>query len=443
MMKIILALQQRKSTTDNPSTSHMKPQTTESHNKSNVHLHNATRKEKGDMNMWDSIEERLKVVEGANYLDIKNVFEMCLVSDVVLPPKFKVPEFEKYDGTTCPKIHLHTYARKMSAYLDNDKLLIHCFQESLVGIAITWYIHLEREKVKTFLDLSDAFIKQYKYNEDSAPDRTQLQNMSMRQNESFKEYAQRWRRVASQVLPRLEEDEQLAIFINTLHNPYFDRMIGNTTSDFNAFIKVGSRIEHNLKSGKIAGDQLDSNEGKSSALIIKEEEETNFLTNERKYKKPKRHHQNLYYKASYPYQNSYPYNTFQYHTSSQFPKHRPNTNQIHISQQTQNNHQSINAVYTQRNPYFDPFPISYAELFDQLQDQGMLTPMEGKVFEPPYPKWYDPAASCAYHYNITGHSIENCRDLKYKVQELIDSKWLDFGQATKNTKGNFLSNPER
>ncbi|KAF1855261.1 hypothetical protein Lal_00008401, partial [Lupinus albus] len=73
---------------------------------------------------------------------------------------------------------------------------------------------------------------------------------SMRQSESFKEYAQRWRGVASQVLPNLEEDEQLAIFINTLQNPYFDRMIGNVTPDFNALIKVGNRIEHSLKSGK-------------------------------------------------------------------------------------------------------------------------------------------------------------------------------------------------
>ncbi|KAF1894134.1 hypothetical protein Lal_00004053 [Lupinus albus] len=123
--------------------------------------------------------------------------------------------------------------------------------------------------------------------------------------------------------------------------------------------------------------------------------------------------------------------TFPSHTI--YPHNFQNTaqtqTQIHVPQQTQNNYQSINTNYAQRNRYFDPIPISYVELFDQLQDQGMLTPVEGKVFEPPYPKWYDPAASCAYHYNIAGHSIENCRDLKYKVQELIDSKLLDFRPA--------------
>ncbi|KAF1876707.1 hypothetical protein Lal_00031519 [Lupinus albus] len=249
--------------------------------------------------------------------------------------------------------------------------------------------------------------------------------------EKEKEDVNKWRGVASQVLPNLEEDEQLAIFINTLQNPYFDRMIGNVTPDFNALIKVGNRIEHSLKSGKIAGDQLSANEGKSLSNMIKEEWETNFLADGRNYKKPKHLHQNPYSKASYAYQTSYPYTAFPYHILSQFPKHRPNTNQIH----------SINTNYAQINLYFDPILISYAELFDQLQNQGMLNPVEGEVFEPPYPKWYDPATSCAYHYNTTGHSIEKCRDLKYKVQELIDSKLLDFGQAIGKCRGKFSAQP--
>ncbi|KAF1859042.1 hypothetical protein Lal_00000866 [Lupinus albus] len=68
-------------------------------------------------------------------------------------------------------------------------------------------------------------------------------------------YAQRWRGIASQVLPRLEEDEQITIFINTLPNPFFEKMIGNNTSDFNSLIKVGDRIEQSIKAGKIAAEQ--------------------------------------------------------------------------------------------------------------------------------------------------------------------------------------------
>ena len=40
-------------------------------------------------------------------------------------PKFKVPDFDMYKGTTCPKNHLKVYCRKMGAYAKDEKLLIH------------------------------------------------------------------------------------------------------------------------------------------------------------------------------------------------------------------------------------------------------------------------------------------------------------------------------
>ena len=40
-------------------------------------------------------------------------------------PKFKVPNFDKYKGTTCSKNHLKMSCRKMGAYAKDEKLLIH------------------------------------------------------------------------------------------------------------------------------------------------------------------------------------------------------------------------------------------------------------------------------------------------------------------------------
>ena len=69
--------------------------------------------------------------------------ELCLVPDVVIPPMFMVPDFNKYKGTTCPKNHLKMYCRKMGAYTKDKKLLIHFFQESLTRAAVTRYTNLE------------------------------------------------------------------------------------------------------------------------------------------------------------------------------------------------------------------------------------------------------------------------------------------------------------
>ena len=48
-------------------------------------------------------------------------------------PKFKVPDFDKYKGTTYPMNRLKMYCQKMEAYAKDEELLIHFFQESLTG----------------------------------------------------------------------------------------------------------------------------------------------------------------------------------------------------------------------------------------------------------------------------------------------------------------------
>ena len=62
--------------------------------------------------------------------------ELCLVPNVKVPAKFKVPEFEKYKGNTFPRAHLVMYVRRMSTHTDDQRLLIHFFQDSLTGAAL-------------------------------------------------------------------------------------------------------------------------------------------------------------------------------------------------------------------------------------------------------------------------------------------------------------------
>ena len=85
---------------------------------------------------------------------------MYLVPIIITPPKFKVPDFEKYKGTTCPKNHLKMYFQKMGAHSRDEKLLIHFFQDSLAGAAVVWYTNLEASCIHSWKDLITAFIRQ-------------------------------------------------------------------------------------------------------------------------------------------------------------------------------------------------------------------------------------------------------------------------------------------
>ncbi|KAL5146819.1 hypothetical protein HKD37_06G016603 [Glycine soja] len=69
---------------------------------------------------------------------------------------------------------------------------------------------------------------------------------------------------------------------------------------------------------------------------------------------------------------------------------------------------------------------------------AVITP--GRVLEPPFPKWYDPNATCKYHGGVPGHSIEKCLALKYKVQHLMDAGWLTFQEDRPNVRTNPLAN---
>lgn len=311
------------------------------------------------------LEERLRRVEGFGSR-AREARDLCLIPDVVLPPKFKVPDFDKYRGATCPKSHLTMYCRKMSTYSHDDRLLIHCFQESLAGASLNWYMKLEPSQVRCWKDLADAFLKQYQYNTDMAPDRTQLQGMSKRDNESFKEYAQRWRALAAQCTPPLLDKELVSMFLETLPPLYYDRLISSASSNFSDVVIVGERIENGLRSGKIAQSSPGNtsvHKNPSSGFPAKKNEEANPITGQKK------------------------------------------------------------------SPRYDPIPMSYTNLCRCLISHNLISPREMKPVQPPFPKGYNPQATCEFHAGAIGHSAENCYLLKHLVQGLIDSRRLTFEEG--------------
>ena len=93
-----------------------------------------------DLEKWTTIEKRIRVVKGNHLCDLVKAVNMCLVPNIIIPKKFRVPEFIKYTGTQCPITHLKAYCNKMAEVVDDEKLLIHFFQDSLSDAALTWYM---------------------------------------------------------------------------------------------------------------------------------------------------------------------------------------------------------------------------------------------------------------------------------------------------------------
>ena len=223
----------------------------------------------------EALAEKIRAMECQNSLGF-DVTNMGLVEGLRIPHKFKAPSFDKYNGTSCPRTHVQAYYRKISAYTDDEKMWMYFFQDSLSGASLDWYMELKRDSIRCWRDLGEAFLRQYKHNMDMAPTRTQLQSLCQKNNESFKEYAQRWRELAARVQPPMLERELTDMFISTLQGVYMDRMGSCPFGSFSDVVICGERTESLIKAGRIH-DAGSSSKKPFSGAPRRREGETNVV----------------------------------------------------------------------------------------------------------------------------------------------------------------------
>jgi hypothetical protein len=70
----------------------------------------------------------LEAIKGVDLYDPVQVAEMCLVLNMVMSKKFRVPKFIKDTGSQCPITHLKSYYNKMTEATYNEKLLMRFFR---------------------------------------------------------------------------------------------------------------------------------------------------------------------------------------------------------------------------------------------------------------------------------------------------------------------------
>ncbi|XP_016752454.2 uncharacterized protein [Gossypium hirsutum] len=227
--------------------------------------------------------------------------------------------------------------------------------------------------------------------------------MEKKSNESFRQYAQRWREVAIEVEPSLLKKETTMLFINTLKAPFITHMLGSATKSFSDIVMTGEMIKNTVRSGKI--------ESEASARKSAPRKIDNEVNN-----------------------------------TSTFNKGQPKLITVNQPKTVTTNQQSSvrqesNARKNTERPQYTPIPMTYRELYQNLFNAHVVSPFYLEPLQPPYPKWYDTNAQCEYHVGITGHSIENCTAFKKVVERLIKMGIVRFDDpATPNVAGNPLPN---
>ena len=111
--------------------------------------------------------------------------------------------------------------------------------------------------------------------------------MAQRDKESFKEYAQRWREIASQVVPPMGEQEMTKVFLKTLGSFYYERMVASLSSDFTEMVRMGVCLEDAVREGHLTKDE--GTKKSSYGFSRKKDKDTNAFIGERKIRPPIRH----------------------------------------------------------------------------------------------------------------------------------------------------------
>ncbi|XP_070032492.1 uncharacterized protein [Nicotiana tomentosiformis] len=77
------------------------------------------------------------------------------------------------------------------------------------------------------------------------------------------------------------------------------------------------------------------------------------------------------------------------------------------------------------------------QLYERLKATGYVTPIPVVAMENSS-QWVNPNKTCAYHSGINGHTIDECRTLKDKIQTLIDTKVIQAKETAPNVHNNPL-----
>jgi hypothetical protein len=86
-------------------------------------------------------------------------------------------------------------------------------------------------------------LKQYKFNLETAPDKTILMTMKKENQESVRAYAQRWRDKTTHVQLPLMDTEMVMLFANTFQSSYYEHLMGSSAQHFHEVVRIAKRIQ--------------------------------------------------------------------------------------------------------------------------------------------------------------------------------------------------------
>ena len=116
-----------------------------------------------------------------------------------LPPKFKMPSLDSYDGTCDPFNHIATF--KMTMHLQGvpDEIMCRTFPTTLKGPARVWFSKIPINSVSSFEKLSKLFVNNFIGGQRHKRSSSSLLTIEQGENESLRSFITCFNREAQSV----------------------------------------------------------------------------------------------------------------------------------------------------------------------------------------------------------------------------------------------------
>ena len=143
-----------------------------------------------------------------------------LINAHPLPPKFKMPSLDSYDGTRDPFDHIATFKTTMHLQGVPDEIMCRAFPTTLKGPARVWFSKIPPSTVTSFEELSKLFVNNFIGGQRHKRSSSSLLTIEQRENESLQSFITQFNREALAV-DEMDDKLLLAAFHNGVHSDLF------------------------------------------------------------------------------------------------------------------------------------------------------------------------------------------------------------------------------
>ncbi|KAI5410441.1 hypothetical protein KIW84_055810 [Lathyrus oleraceus] len=205
------------------------------------------------------------------------------------------------------------------------------------------------------------------------------------------------------------------LFMGTLQGTFAERMVGCPVTNFADIVVAGERIESWLKLGKIQGNASSSGSKKPFGNGQRKKEGDTSAVYTQKGQSRDRYYQRTA-AVTIPADNQ------------QQQQQQPQQQRQPFQQRPQRTGYQVRGRMNDRQ--FDRPPVIYSFLLKKLKDLGLVQLRTLAPLRPDQrPASFDENAKCEFHSGAPGHNVENCKAFKHVVQDLVDSKAINFAPS--------------